>query len=1285
MFMRNFAHHKVVLFSAAAIILLLSGLFLFAHIKNRAGENDKDELNDPDAKGGFTEKQLVEGAFKLEFMQTRDQRFNRVPKERLLAAFKYADILKGEKNKHGSLGAALTGLTWTERGPSDIGGRTRTILPDLNDATGKTVWAGSVGGGLWKTTDITQTNPVWTATNDFFNNLAISSIEQNATTPTTMYFGTGEGWFNEDALEGDGIWKSADGGNTWNQLTSTENTTANYTFDYIQKILDYTSGGTEYLFACTYNGGVQRSLDGGNTWTKVLGTGVTATYNSAVDIELSADGALFASIGIFAQDGIYRSYNNGTTWTKLKTGLPTTNYNRIQLACAPSDSNRVYALYQSASTYACSGIYKSLNAGTSWAAVTNPNVYGGGNFAGDQAWYALTIGVDPNTANRIIVGGLDLTASANGGTSWTTISQWYGGGGFQYVHADHHAIVYDPRSSSKVYFGNDGGIFASTNATATTPTITSKDNSYNVTQFYQAAIYPMPNTNYLIAGAQDNGNIMFTTAGINAGNNFTGGDGAFNHIDDDQPNIQTSSYVYGNYYVTNNGWTTTTDVDFTGNPGQFINPTDYDSRNNTLYGGDAVRKYHLILNVGTANTTQTNTISAFRGQVTAVRVSPNTRNRVFFGLDSTNSTTYVDAYATLYTVDNATSTAPTVTQIGKFTLPGGDYLNCIAVEPGNDNHILVCFTNYGNAGQSIWETKNGGTTWTAISGNLPDMPIRSICFNPFTNYQALIGTDLGVWSTDNINGTSTVWGETNTGLARVSTDWIDYRKSDGTLFAATHGRGLFTSTSFIQPVVSYQKTDTTISKSANTSNTTDCRSYKDYSIPYQLAENASVPPQVQVTAASNTLVAGVDYDIESGANVTFNTAGTANVVVRIYNTPNSSTLDTLNLGLSIVNASSTNAILTPFPLFKSYTIFINNSAPSILPVRTWLAYNAPTQYVGPNRTVYFYDSSTAKNIICSVTNNSSSSLACFNVEVDRAGGNANVAFYDNTPADYLASKTILITPTNGASTTLNYTLTMYYTNTELNTWETQSGHPLTGVEIIGTVGHKISDITPATPYYSSIQIAPTNVGTYNSTNYTFSSTFTSIGSIEGFGLGEPGTILPVTLLNFSGSLINSNSLLIWKTASEINNKGFEVQKSPDGNLFTNIGFVNGNGTTTTAHNYSFTDYAVTKPLNYYRLQLIDLNGNITYSNIITITKDNSDNIVSVQQNPFASQLNFMLGGNLTGNVSINVFDITGRQVYKSVQPVQGMISIPGGDWPAGVYIATAIWNNKRYTFKVIKK
>ena len=100
-------------------------------------------------------------------------------------------------------------------------------------------------------------------------------------------------------------------------------------------------------------------------------------------------------------------------------------------------------------------------------------------------------------------------------------------------------------------------------------------------------------------------------------------------------------------------------------------------------------------------------------------------------------------------------------------------VSCIAVDPANENHILVTYSNYGV--NSIWETTNGGTSWTSVEGNLPDMPVRWAMFDPRNSDWALIATELGVWSTDNINGGSTDWDPTNSGLANVRVDMLQYR------------------------------------------------------------------------------------------------------------------------------------------------------------------------------------------------------------------------------------------------------------------------------------------------------------------------------------------------------------------------------------------------------------------------------------------------------------------------------------------------------------------------------
>ena len=186
-------------------------------------------------------------AMEQEFMLTRDMSLNRIPKERLLIASEF----KEEKlSQQSGLYTAVSGINWQERGPSNVGGRARAVWFDVNDAPlYRKVWAAGVSGGLWSTNDITIATPVWTKVGDFIDNLAVSSFAQDATTPQTMYFGTGEGWFNVDAGRGLGIWKSLNGGTTWAQLGSTNIAS----FYYVQKLVIGNAGA---VFACTGTAGL---------------------------------------------------------------------------------------------------------------------------------------------------------------------------------------------------------------------------------------------------------------------------------------------------------------------------------------------------------------------------------------------------------------------------------------------------------------------------------------------------------------------------------------------------------------------------------------------------------------------------------------------------------------------------------------------------------------------------------------------------------------------------------------------------------------------------------------------------------------------------------------------------------------------------------------------------------------------------------------------------------------------------------------------------------------------
>lgn len=726
---------------------------------------NKDKRIVPEGISEIQKKDRIDLAIAQEVEMTKDPSTGKVPKDRLYLAHKTLQARKQLVQDNYS-------VNWAERGPDNVGGRTRAILIDANDPNYETVWAGSVGGGLWMCTNISATNPNWTAVNDFFNNMAITCIAQDPNNPNTMYFATGEGFFNADAIRGMGIWKSTNGGTSWGQLSSTDNNI----FHYCQK-MEIRSNGD--LFVATRNGGIQKSTDGGSSWSKVLGSGQGASTNRAADIEIAANGDLYAGMGIFSQDGLYKSTDNGNSWTKLTNGLPSSGYYRVEVACAPSDANRLYVLFHDSGDNSCEGIYRSSDGGSSFTSVANPSTCTASNFCRNQAWYDIIAAVDPNDKDRLFIGGVDLMVSSDGGNSFSQISQWYGGCQ-DYVHADHHTIVFEPGNSDNILFGNDGGVFRTTNGSSSSISFNPKNDGYNVTQFYGCAIDPGLGVNHFLAGSQDNGSHLFDQSGTNSTTEVTGGDGAFCHIDQDEPTYQFTSYVYSNYYRSTDGGNTFSSVSF-GDNGRFINPTDYDDTADIFYGAYNDGTYFRWDDPQTGSTWYSISISDFSGKkVSAVTCSPNTANRVFFGLGNGN----------VVKVDNAHNSSHSSTVIRS----GSGYVSCIEVEQGDDDHILVTYSNYGV--NSVWETTDGGSTWNSVEGDLPDMPVRWALFNPHDADQALLATELGVWYSDDLNAGSTNWVPANNGLANVRTDMLQLRSSDNEIIASTHGRGLFSTSSF---------------------------------------------------------------------------------------------------------------------------------------------------------------------------------------------------------------------------------------------------------------------------------------------------------------------------------------------------------------------------------------------------------------------------------------------------------------------------------------------------------
>ena len=702
-------------------------------------------------------------AYEHDWLMTHDPKDGKTHWERLVPVLKQMN--SGSKGVQTVAPGGSAANKWTERGPNDVGGRVRAMMFDPTDNTNKKVFAGGVGGGLWYNTDITSGSSSWVAVNDFWANLAVSCIAYDPSSTSTFYIGTGEGFGNSDAIRGAGIWKSTNKGSTWTQLA------ASNTNSFV-RIMDLAVTSTGRIIVAA-SGGLYTSDNGGTSFTRRQSSSYFA------DVEIAANGDLYA--GTRYSGGLYKSTNNGTTWTLITNlgGSP----DRIEIACAPSDSNTLYVVSSGGSgSVDVEWFKKSTNGGSSWTTLTIPKYTSNTalHFTRGQAWYDLILWVHPTNKNMVIAGGVDLHRTTNGGTSWSGVSYWNSASSLPYVHADQHAIVSRPGNNNEVIFGNDGGIFYSANvgnSSTTSPTFGHRVKNFNVTQFYAGAMHPSAGSNVLAAGAQDNGSMKLTTAGIGANTYLTGGDGAFCFIDQNNSNVFITSYVRNNWRRSTNSGSSFTYFP-TDNTGSFINPADYDDNKNILYSARNTTTLKRIINMTGSYSAGTITLSGMSSMATHIRVSPYT---------TATTTLFVGSGGDVFKVTNA-NTTPTTTKKSSTSFPSGS-ISCIEIG-ANENELLVTFSNYGQT--SIWYSSNGGTSWVSKEGNLPDMPVRWALFNPKDRKEVIVATELGVWATNDITVSSPTWAASSQGLANTRVDMLQYRSSDSLILAATHGRGAFT-------------------------------------------------------------------------------------------------------------------------------------------------------------------------------------------------------------------------------------------------------------------------------------------------------------------------------------------------------------------------------------------------------------------------------------------------------------------------------------------------------------
>ncbi|HYF29866.1 MAG TPA: hypothetical protein VD993_01995 [Chitinophagaceae bacterium] len=742
------------------------------------GPREKESVTD-------TEEESPGQRDSMEVVMMRDPALGYVPSDRLFFALDHARRLRQ------SAGARKMSFPWTERGPvydltatgmpqpneTYTAGRVRAVLMDtLNDPTGNTVFCGGVSGGLWRCTNFLSDVPNWQPIDDYFDNMCIAYICQDPTQPNVLYFATGEATHNPDGGNGKGIWKSVDAGLTWAMLPATVN------FQRTFRMLCDNQGN---IYAASYTSnafpsfaGIMRSKDGGNTWTNITPQ-VPNNNTVCTDLELSSTGRLHASFG-------YRSFSVHHFYTSdPANAIPTEGWSqgsgiingaegksRMELDC---NADTLYAAV-TGSTYRVENVYKSVDGGANWTLQNNPVVTA--VIAGEQGWYNLTVGIHPDSSNQVVIGGINAWISKNNGQNYAQFT-FDGGLNSKTVHVDHHYMEWFRKGTeSWVLIGCDGGVYFSRDGGQT---FKGKNRNLAIKQFYACSMHPGDGSNYFLAGSQDNGSHKFMNPGLSFSHHVTGGDGGFNYINQLNTQIQFTSMQNNGYFRSTNGGASWTGISMPAGP-LFINPFAYDDGQNILYTSapaNSIYRWPSAHNTDGQNIVNISFNPLPGGTVSALTMSPFTPNRLFVGTGTR-----------LYRLDNAnavitSNVAANMTEIGSPLFSG--YLNCINTGT-SDNHLVAVFTNYGI--NNLWYTSNGGASWSAIDGDLPDIPVRWAVFEPGSNTRLIIGTEAGVYSTDAVDGVSTAW-MPHLGVPLVRVTMLKVRPSDNTIIAATYGRGLF--------------------------------------------------------------------------------------------------------------------------------------------------------------------------------------------------------------------------------------------------------------------------------------------------------------------------------------------------------------------------------------------------------------------------------------------------------------------------------------------------------------
>ena len=616
-------------------------------------------------------------------------------------------------------------IDWEFEGPTNIGGRITDIVVHPQDET--TIWLAGASGGVLKTVDGGNS---WTNTFSEADVISIGDLAIDPNNPNVLYAGTGEANASSFSFFGDGIYKSTDGGENWEHSGLAESV-------YIGRIVvDYNNSSNVFVAACgnlfspNEDRGIYRSKNGGKDWERIL-----FVNDSTAGIDLlqhpTNPNILYATMwdrirGLNYRksfgdgSGVWKSLDGGDSWNELTVGLPTgDDVGRIGIDISKSNPEVLYAFYDM--PFQEVRVYKTIDGGQNWTRTSDGILDGMGSSFG---WYFGQLRIDPANENNVFVMGVSMYKTTNGGSSWVQTG-WD-------MHVDHHAMIIDD-VSGKMYAGNDGGFYTSTNNGLSWK----KTNNIGLTQFYDIEIdYQMPNRIY--GGTQDNNTIRTLTGSDNDWDRILGGDGFYTIVDYSDNDIIYAEYQWGNLFKSIDGG-----FDFEYIAGQMENdrknwssPLAMDPINpEILYFG--THRVWKTSNGGdfwvsiTDDLTDGDDGSTYH-TVSTIAVSDVNNNIILAGTDD----------GRVHITTNAGLDWAEISE----GLPKR-WITRVETDPFDENTIYVTLSGFrwDESEPHVLMSNDLGQNWIDISSNLPEMPVNIVLCDPEIKGAMFIGTDAGVY------------------------------------------------------------------------------------------------------------------------------------------------------------------------------------------------------------------------------------------------------------------------------------------------------------------------------------------------------------------------------------------------------------------------------------------------------------------------------------------------------------------------------------------------------------